>query len=266
MPGRLSSILFWLPLAVVVGQSVLYLTYLNGYLWSVGEDGAYEWATFAAYAIAVPVTGILAWRWLRHGFRLRGAAYLVFTLGLFFIAGEEISWGQRIFNFAGPEVLVERNLQNEANLHNLLGRLALEGAYIALGIWGIGLGRVVVRRISWLRPVHAFAPGRELFWWFFPVFAYYVYVDYLAPGLALAIPALGENDLALPPRFQEPMEFLLGVGFLLFVLTVWQRDSSSQPGNPAVGAWEPRTSASRAPLQKPGLVDQVAQREQPPPK
>lgn len=39
---------------------------------------------------------------------------------LFFLAfGEEISWGQRIFNFNTPESLSSMNVQGEFNLHNL---------------------------------------------------------------------------------------------------------------------------------------------------
>ena len=38
---------------------------------------------------------------------------------LLFIAGEEISWGQRIFGYPTPDWAVERNLQKEFNLHNI---------------------------------------------------------------------------------------------------------------------------------------------------
>lgn len=222
------DILTWLPIALVCGQLLLFLVYREGYLWSTAEDGLYEWATFVAYACAVPVAGILAWRWLRQGLRLRGLAYLALTLGFIFIAGEEISWGQRIFDFAGPEALVEHNQQSEANLHNLLGRLALEGAYIAIGLWGIGVGRAVASRVGWLRPAYVYAPGRELFWWFLPVCAYYIYADYVGPLLARAFP--GREIVASgPANIQEPMEFILGVGFLLFVLLVWRRTHSGDP-------------------------------------
>ncbi len=216
------------PIALVVAQVLLYLLNLDAYLWTVAEDGAYEWATFLAYACAAPVAGVLAWRWLHQGLRPRGIAYLALALGFVFIAGEEISWGQRIFDFTGPETLVERNLQSEANVHNLFGRLALEGAYIAIGLWGIGVGRAVASRVGWLRPAYVFAPGRELFWWFLPVCAYYVYADYVGPLLARALP--GREVVASgPANFQEPMEFLLGVGFLLFVIFVWRRTSSGDP-------------------------------------
>ena len=40
---------------------------------------------------------------------------------LLFIAGEEISWGQRIFGYPTPDWIAERNLQEEFNLHNLSG-------------------------------------------------------------------------------------------------------------------------------------------------
>lgn len=42
-------------------------------------------------------------------------------LGILFLfgAGEEISWGQRLFNIQTPEELKEINIQNELNIHNL---------------------------------------------------------------------------------------------------------------------------------------------------
>lgn len=47
--------------------------------------------------------------------------YLVLLLGLFFLfcAGEEISWGQRIFGIETPEFMEKENAQKEFNFHNL---------------------------------------------------------------------------------------------------------------------------------------------------
>jgi len=45
--------------------------------------------------------------------------YLGVALLFFFGAGEEISWGQRIFGFKTPEALAQVNKQDELNLHNL---------------------------------------------------------------------------------------------------------------------------------------------------
>ncbi len=47
--------------------------------------------------------------------------YFFLFLGVFFIVclGEEISWGQRIFNFSTPQIILENNRQGELNIHNL---------------------------------------------------------------------------------------------------------------------------------------------------
>jgi len=44
--------------------------------------------------------------------------YLILAVLFFFITGEEISWGQRIFGWATPE-WVGNNVQEETNIHNL---------------------------------------------------------------------------------------------------------------------------------------------------
>lgn len=51
--------------------------------------------------------------------RLRMLLLLGFALLFFFGAGEEISWGQRIFNLTTPETLEAINAQGELNVHNI---------------------------------------------------------------------------------------------------------------------------------------------------
>jgi hypothetical protein len=45
---------------------------------------------------------------------------VLMALLLLFGAGEEISWGQRIFNWESAAFFLERNTQEETNLHNLM--------------------------------------------------------------------------------------------------------------------------------------------------
>jgi hypothetical protein len=52
-------------------------------------------------------------------FKTRNIFILIIGFGLFIGAGEEISWGQRIFNYNTPEVIKERNVQGEVSIHNL---------------------------------------------------------------------------------------------------------------------------------------------------
>ena len=51
--------------------------------------------------------------WWRRGVYVLGAAALLF------VAGEEISWGQRILGFATPDALAALNRQDEFNVHNI---------------------------------------------------------------------------------------------------------------------------------------------------
>ena len=53
----------------------------------------------------------------RDTFRRR--VYALGCLALIFAAGEEISWGQRIFDFSTPQILREINTQGELTLHNI---------------------------------------------------------------------------------------------------------------------------------------------------
>jgi hypothetical protein len=45
--------------------------------------------------------------------------WITLAVLFFFAAGEEISWGQRIFNFETSGIFKSNNLQQETNLHNL---------------------------------------------------------------------------------------------------------------------------------------------------
>lgn len=50
---------------------------------------------------------------------LAGILSCLFALALFVMAGEELSWGQRIFHWNTPESYAKVNAQGETNLHNL---------------------------------------------------------------------------------------------------------------------------------------------------
>jgi len=86
----------------------------------VPEDGLVEWLTVVALLFC---SGLMAWRaWTLRSQRsflfLAVTAFAAFVF--FFGAGEEISWGQRIFGVETPEWLEANNRQKETNLHNLV--------------------------------------------------------------------------------------------------------------------------------------------------
>jgi len=87
--------------------------------WMIREDGVLEWITALALLSASLLCGYRCWTF-RH---CRPKSFVLCTAAaacvLFFGMGEEISWGQRIFNVETPEFFLANNVQNETNLHNL---------------------------------------------------------------------------------------------------------------------------------------------------
>ena len=105
----------------------------------VVEDGFIEWCTVLVLLTAMVVCGkrFLALRSTRGAFFLTVTGLL--TLFCLFGAGEEISWGQRIFGLETPEYLKDINAQGELGLHNL--KIEINGETVKLNklIFGTGL-------------------------------------------------------------------------------------------------------------------------------
>ncbi|MCB0374305.1 MAG: hypothetical protein KDD04_00125 [Sinomicrobium sp.] len=84
------------------------------------EDGPVEYGT----AIALLTVSLLCFYRLIKLWRFNAVMWriglLAFALLFFFGAGEEISWGQRIFNIDPGNFFRENNAQGETNLHNLV--------------------------------------------------------------------------------------------------------------------------------------------------
>ncbi|WP_423127878.1 hypothetical protein [Gaoshiqia sp. Z1-71] len=86
----------------------------------VQEDGLVEnlTALFLFGASMVSLYRVFEYRKMKKLLWVFSAAFLAFLF--FFAAGEEISWGQRIFNIESSEFFLENNKQAETNLHNLV--------------------------------------------------------------------------------------------------------------------------------------------------
>jgi hypothetical protein len=103
------------------------------------EDGFIEWCTVVVLFSTMLVCG-------RRFLRLRNQRSMLFlgvtgllTLLCLFGAGEEISWGQRIFGLETPEYLKGKNAQGELGVHNLV--IEINGKDVKLNklIFGTGL-------------------------------------------------------------------------------------------------------------------------------
>ena len=110
------------PALIIVILVGIYLNYFNlEYLTETyaKEDGVLENTT----ALMLFAGGVLMfYRFLKLG-RKKSGWFKLTTLGIalafFFGAGEEISWGQRIFSVESSDFFLQNNVQNETNFHNL---------------------------------------------------------------------------------------------------------------------------------------------------
>ncbi|KAA6433252.1 hypothetical protein ACD591_06210 [Rufibacter glacialis] len=83
------------------------------------EDGFIEWLTILPLVVVI---GFFLTR-IRMPFspRFSISSLLIVSLS-FFVMGEEISWGQRIFQRESSDFFQQHNAQGETNLHNLVVR------------------------------------------------------------------------------------------------------------------------------------------------
>jgi membrane associated rhomboid family serine protease len=82
------------------------------------EDGILEWGT--ALFLIIASLACVSRAFTRGKERIFVLMSALGALILFFGAGEEISWGQRVFGWASGDFWVENNDQAETNLHNLV--------------------------------------------------------------------------------------------------------------------------------------------------
>lgn len=78
------------------------------------EDGFIQWCQFG-FLLAAAILGAI------HFLRTRQIVWLLVAAFAFGVAMEEISWGQRIFNWHTPAWWARNNIQDETTVHNLAG-------------------------------------------------------------------------------------------------------------------------------------------------
>ena len=214
----LSSSLFWSGVFLLLAATLLVILKMDWELYvNLVEEGA---ATERLSAIFYLVSGILlliAAVRVRRGGRPFRYVVLTILLGLFFIfiAGEEESWGQWIFDYEVSEEIQEVNVQNETNIHNL-GVFSLLNPHriLLLFVTTIGILVPLAYRFSQL--------GRRLLnRWFFAV----------CP-LALAGPffiAMVFEKVAYAMHdhwaHAEAMEFLFACAILLYGISVFRGEN-----------------------------------------
>jgi len=198
--------------AALVGTAALLALYFAGSPWFAQlnlEDGPIEWATVILSLLAAAAAFYSA-----SGHRAR-LIRLGVGLSFFFIAGEEISWGQRIFMFQTPEPLAAINVQSEFTLHNING---VHGNFRAVGLLILILAFVVAPIMSkHSRRFRSMVERINL-----PFFDLH---GLAVLGLALLLMAV-PRALGAPTVFDEFGELLISLSFLIYGLVMVGHESA----------------------------------------
>ena len=114
------KLVYLLVLLMLMAGIIFYYTNTSTFKWYTDEDQLVEWLTVLGLlsGCVVCISRFLKLFKQRHWWFL--TVTLVLGLMLFFAAGEEISWGQRIFGIESSGYFQEHNAQRETNLHNLV--------------------------------------------------------------------------------------------------------------------------------------------------
>jgi len=190
------------------------------YKWFIGEDKFAETMQVVFYTTAFVLNFILVRRLWQTDQRVIASLYLITLAGLFFLIGEELSWGQRVFGWGTPESLKAVNKQGETNLHNIEGiGAAFKWIQLLVGAYGTFLPLLVLRNgiferykktISYLVPPYTLVP------YFLMLFLWRVYRNLFdAP----------KRYYFVISEFNEVLELILSVGVALFMIFQLRRMS-----------------------------------------
>lgn len=224
--------IFTFPLIVITGFVWLKLSYKDIYSGLIQEDSSIEYLQVLLYMAAAIASFFNArYFYVKRDLAL-ASIHCLFFLVLLFVSLEELSWGQRIIGFQGPDVIINSNKQHEFTIHNLRRvQRYLHKAYILVGFLGAFSDLIIVKIIGLEKrlAIKSLAPDRMLIFYFLPTFLIYLYLQYADKVL---VRSLGFQDCEIGRhivfRDQEPAELLLSLGFLLWTLMMKKRHAGQQ--------------------------------------
>lgn len=195
------------------------------------EDNLLEWGQFALYFLSGILAILLAYRHRKNKALL--FIHILLSIALLFIAIEEISWGERLFGITRDSVvpieLMERNVQEELNFHNIDTIHSKIGyIYLIIGFFGCfsSLLLALLKRFAKIKKVFEgilrhITPSWIFFFYFFPLFINFFDMDMYG----------------LMPQDYELAETCLALGVFLFLLYkyIWRVDDNGlEPSTPTM--------------------------------
>lgn len=221
---------WWIFCLPIIGAVLLPICRLDKevYRFLIDEDGPIEWLQVTFFLMA----GIFAIGTAINLYRKSGSQSLFFVLlalGLFFISGEEISWGQRVFGVETPESLRAINKQDETNLHNIVGVLDIFNLVMMLGAGWAATAWYWNRRLRleryWPGANHLLVPPFFLTSSFALLFAYKLFRFTVWPQGGFTV-----------TKFGEWPEFCLALSLFFYAWLNYRRTVSENVSNPVTCA------------------------------
>lgn len=212
-----------LPLLIAFGGLVMAVVGKSIFKWFAQEDGFAENLQVLFYLASFVMSIIVVrWQW-RLGNRFIALLYCGLVLGLFFLTGEEISWGQRIFGWRTTGEMAVINQQNETNLHNLRGvEDVFKWVQLLVGAYGSLLPLLI---FSWLKPgqlrtlAASLIPHPLLIPYFGLMFVWKFYRNLWPEPKQFTFFLM---------KYNEVMELALAMGFFFFLFYQLRRMSQSK--------------------------------------
>ena len=220
----------YLPVALIITQFIAanFLNYETYYRIFDTEMGLIENLSVFLAFLALIVGGMI-WR-LRHNFpSSKYKAYFIsIIIGIIYVIGEELSWGQHFFGWDTPEWLGEINQQKETNLHNIhdmfgvVPKIALEWSIYIGGIFMILYFRIKNIKFNYLQ---------DWQFWILPTFiilpsAIMAFIFRIIDRIEV------KKDLDFVIDWDETHECLLIFSVFLYMLSIFLRLRETGNNNP----------------------------------
>ncbi len=210
--------LWGIPVLIVMGAVVAALLGKPAYKWYTGEDKFAEVMQVLFYTVAFVFCSVIIKNLFNKDEKAIAGLYVIVFLGLFFLIGEELSWGQRLFGWETSESFKEINKQDETNLHNVYGvGSTFKWVQMLIGAYGTILPLLLLKLNVFRQNEEFFSfviPHFSLIPFFMPLFVWRFYRNVFDPP---------KEFYFVISEFNEVMEFVLAVGMALFMIYQYRR-------------------------------------------
>ena len=206
------------PVLIMLGGVVTALMGKAAYKFYTGEDQFAETLQILFFFSALILSVIIVKQLWQINLTFIAALYGVVAMGLLFLVGEEISWGQRIFGWETSAEMSAINKQHETNLHNIHGvETAFKWIQFLIGVYGTFLPLLIARirtTFSMNRFLSFVVPHYSLMLYFAPLFLFRIYRNLFDPP---------KRYYFVVSEFNEVLELCLAVGMFCLMLYQWKR-------------------------------------------